>query len=39
MRRWHKVLMVLSPDQEGVESFTGLSRDPLVVLISSLIVV
>ena len=39
MRRWHKVLMVLSPDQEVVESFSGLSSDPLVVLISSLIVV
>lgn len=33
--------MVLSPDQEGVEGFTGFSSDPLalVVLISSLIVV
>lgn len=39
VRRWHKVLMVLSPDQEGVEGFTGFSSDPLVVLISSLIVV
>ena len=31
--------MVLSPNQEGAEGFAGLSRDPLVVLISSLIAV
>ena len=32
-------MMVLSPNQEGVEGFAGLSSDPLVVLISSSIAV